>query len=218
MQNVIGFLKELKQNNNREWFNKNRKRYEESKSKMLFMTELLNAELHKIDPNIPLMDPKDCLFRIFRDVRFSNDKSPYKTNMGSYIAKGGRKSIYAGYYFHIEPGMSFVGGGVYMPQPEPLKAIRAAIYDNPEDFIEIIENKTFKKYFPLMYDDKLKTAPKNFPKDFEHIDLIRYKSYAFSYMIEDKDVVSEKLITKSMMAFKELYKINRFLNESLEKF
>ena len=217
MQNVIHFLKDLRENNNREWFNKNRARYEDSKNKMLFMTELLNAELHKIDGDIPLMNPKDCLFRIFRDVRFSKDKSPYKTNMGSYITKGGRKSMYAGYYFHFEPCMSFVGGGVYMPQPEPLKAIRTAIYDSPEEFIQIIENKKFKSYFPDMYDDKLKTSPKNFPKDFEYVDLIKYKSFAFSHQIENEVVVGADFVTYAMSAFKELYKMNRFLNDALEK-
>ncbi len=217
MQKVLNFLTELKENNNKEWFNKNRKRYEESRDKMLFMTELLNNEISKFDQVIPVMNPKDCLFRIFRDVRFSKDKKPYKTNMGSYIAKGGRKSMYAGYYFHIEPGMCFVGGGIYMPQPEPLKAIRTAIYQTPEEFIQIVNNKTFKKYYSEIYGEKLKTAPKNFPKDFEHIDLLRNKSYAFSHKVNDEVVISDKFIGYAVSAFKQLHKINSFLNDALEK-
>lgn len=217
MQKVIGFLAELKENNNREWFNNNRARYEESRDKMLFMTELLNAELSKFDPNIPIMNPKDCLFRIFRDVRFSNDKRPYKTNMGSYIAKGGRKSIQAGYYFHFEPGRCFVGGGIYMPQSEPLKVIRTAIYEAPEEFIQIIEDKSFRNYYPEIFGEKLKIAPKNFPKDFEHIALLRYKSYSFSHHIEDEVITGSGFVEYALSAFKELFKLNRFLNTALEK-
>ena len=124
MLKVIQFLNELSENNNREWFQKNKKWYDESREKVLFLTEVVINEIRKFDPDVPLLEPKDCLFRIFRDVRFSHDKSPYKTNFGSFIAKGGRKSSYAGYYFHIEPSGSFVGGGIYMPAAEPLKAIR----------------------------------------------------------------------------------------------
>ena len=117
------------------------------------------------------MNPKDCLFRIFRDVRFSKDKRPYKTNMGSFIAKGGRKSMRAGYYFHIEPDGNFAGGGIYMPPSEPLKNIRTAIFENPETFIELTETKKFKKIFTEFHGEKLKTAPKGFPREFEYINL-----------------------------------------------
>ena len=127
MQQVFQFLQDLSENNNREWFHNNKKRYDESREKVLFITEVLINEIRKFDSEIPLLEPKDCLFRIFRDVRFSNDKRPYKTNFGSFIAKGGRKSMYAGYYFHIEPDTSFVGGGIYMPDAEHLKAIREYI-------------------------------------------------------------------------------------------
>src|SRR6056297_2224221 len=103
MEQVLQFLQELSDNNNRAWFNENRKRYEESREKILFLTDIFINEIRKFDPGIPPISPKDCMFRIFRDVRFSKDKRPYKTNFGSFIAKGGRKSENAGYYFHIEP-------------------------------------------------------------------------------------------------------------------
>ena len=93
MIQVIQFLNELSENNNREWFQNNKKRYDESREKVLFLTEVVINEIRKFDPDVPFLEPKDCLFRIFRDVRFSNDKRPYKTNFGSYIAKGGRKSM-----------------------------------------------------------------------------------------------------------------------------
>ncbi len=217
MQEVLKFLSELKENNNKEWFDLNRKRYEESRKKVIFLTELINQEIAKFDPEIGIQDPKNCVFRIFRDVRFATDKTPYKTNMGSFIAKGGRKSISAGYYLHIEPGISFVGGGSYCPPADALKAFRTEIFDHPDEFKALIRNDKFLKVFPEMYDDKLKTAPKGFPKDFPEIDLLKYKSFAFTSKLDDAVVTSDAYVDKIMAAMKELYPVNRFLNTAIDK-
>jgi uncharacterized protein (TIGR02453 family) len=217
MQEVLNFLSELKENNNKEWFDLNRNRYETSRKKILYLTEMVIHEIAKFDHEIGVPDPKNCVFRIFRDVRFATDKTPYKTNMGSYIAPGGRKSINAGYYIHIEPGGSFVGGGSYCPPAEALKAIRTEIFDNPEDFKQLVNNKSFLKIYPEMYDDKLKTAPKGFPKDFPEIDLLKYKSFAFTSNLDDSVVASEVYLDKIVASLKELYPVNRFLNLALEK-
>jgi len=217
MKEVLSFLSELKENNNKEWFDQNRDRYEESRKKVLFFSELINHEIVKFDPEIGIQDPKNCVFRIFRDVRFSKDKTPYKPNMGSFIAKGGRKSISAGYYLHIEPGGSFVGGGSYCPPPETLKAIRTEIFDHSEEFKQLIFSKSFKKVYPGMYDDKLKTAPKDFPKDFPDIDLLKYKSFAFTSKLDDSVVTGHDFVSMVVKSFKELYPVNRFLNSGLEK-
>lgn len=131
MKAILAFLDDLKRNNNREWFQTNRERYESAREKVLFMTELLIREIRKFDSDIPLMDPKECLFRIYRDIRFSPDKRPYKTHFGSYIGRGGFKSNRAGYYFHIQPGEHYLGGGIWMPPADVLKAIRTAVYDQP---------------------------------------------------------------------------------------
>jgi len=217
MQEVLNFLSELKENNNKEWFDQNRNRYETSRKKVLFLTELVIHEIAKFDLEIGVPDPKNCVFRIFRDVRFSTDKTPYKTNMGSYIAPGGRKSINAGYYIHIEPGGSFVGGGSYCPPAEALKAIRTEIFDNPEDFKRLIRNESFLKVYPEMYDDKLKTAPKGFPKDFPEVDLLKYKSFAFTSRLDDSVVTSDVYLDKIVGALKELSPVNHFLNTAIEK-
>jgi uncharacterized protein (TIGR02453 family) len=217
MQQVINFLSQLKQNNNKEWFDQNRDWYKECQQKMLFLTDVVITEIRKFDPSIGMVEPKDCLFRIYRDVRFSNDKTPYKTNMGSFIAKGGRKSLFAGYYLHIEPGGSFVGGGCYCPPGDVLKALRTEIYDHPDEFRQIIESARFKELYPEMYPDKLKTAPKGFPKDFEEIDLLKYKSYAFTSMVSDEDVAGSHYVEKVVDAFAELKKANEFLNTAIEK-
>ena len=215
MEKVLEFLTDLSANNNREWYNANKKRYEESREKILFLTDVVINEIRKFDSEIPPLSPKDCVFRIFRDVRFSNDKRPYKTNFGAFIAKGGRKSMYAGYYFHIDPTGSFAGGGVYMPQAEPLKAIRNYMAENGAEFLEIINNKNFKKIYPVMYDDKLKTVPKGFPKEHEYIELLKYKSFVFSSEITNSEISSDDLIYKIVDSFRELHPVNRFLNESL---
>lgn len=217
MQEVLKFLSELKENNNKEWFDLNRKRYEESRKKVIFLTELINQEIAKFDPEIGIQDPKNCVFRIFRDVRFATDKTPYKTNMGSFIAKGGRKSISAGYYLHIEPGISFVGGGSYCPPADALKAFRTEIFDHPDEFKALIRNDKFLAIFTEMYDDKLKTAPKGFPKDFPEIDLLKYKSFAFTSKLDDAVVTSDAYVDKIMAAMKELYPVNRFLNTAIDK-
>ena len=215
MEKVLEFLTDLSANNNREWYNANKKRYEESREKILFLTDVVINEIRKFDSEIPALSPKDCVFRIFRDVRFSNDKRPYKTNFGAFIAKGGRKSMHAGYYFHIDPTGSFAGGGVYMPPAEPLKAIRNYMAENGGEFMEIINNKRFRKIYPVMYDDKLKTVPKGFPKDHEFIDLLKYKSFVFSSEISKTEIASDNLIHKIVDSFGELYPVNRFLNDAL---
>jgi len=217
MQQVLNFLSELKENNNKEWFDQNRDRYEQSRKKVLFLTERIIHEISGFDPEIGHPEAKNCVFRIFRDVRFATDKTPYKTNMGSYIAKGGRKSISAGYYIHIEPGASFVGGGAYCPPADALKALRTEIFDHAEGFKQLIYSDSFRKTYPEMYDDKLKTAPKGFPKDFPEIDLLKYKSYAFTSRIDDSVVTSDAYVGKVVAAMKELYPVNRFLNDALEK-
>jgi uncharacterized protein (TIGR02453 family) len=215
MKQVLQFLQELSENNNREWFQLNRARYNESREKMVFITDILISEIRKFDPDIPYMDPKDCLFRIFRDVRFSNDKSPYKTHFGSFIARGGRKSLRAGYYIHIEPGGSFIGGGLYRPPADSLKSVRRQIERHPGSFLEIISHPSFKAVFPAMMDDQLKTAPRGFAKDHEYIHLLRYKSYVFSSHLGDEVLQHGDFMKIMVNAFGELYKLNAWLNEAL---
>ena len=181
----------------------------------MFLTDVLINEIGEFDSAVRGVSPKDCIFRIFRDVRFLKDKVPYKTNFGSFIARGGRKSVYPGYYFHIEPNQSFVGGGIYMPQAEPLRAIRNYMAENAPEFKTIINDDDFKKVFPEMYDHQLKTAPKGFAKDHEFIELLRYKSFVFSHTIDNKNITSDDFLEQLVNAFKQLQKVNSFLSEAL---
>jgi len=215
MENVLQFLTGLSENNTREWFNANKKTYDESRKKVMFLTEVLINEIRKFDPSVPVMNPADCLFRIFRDVRFSHDKRPYKTNFGCFIARGGRKSGDAGYYLHIEPGAAFAGGGIYMPETENLKILREHIAENGEEFLSIVNHEGFKKVYPEMYDDKLKTAPKGYAADHEFIEILKYKSFAFTHLLNDEEIISENFIHNILQYFKQLSPINLYLNRAV---
>lgn len=218
MQEVIQFLTDLKQNNHRDWFQDNRDRYESSRNKILFITEILINEIRRFDSDIPVMSPEDCLFRIYRDIRFSPDKTPYKTHFGSYISRGGRKSWRAGYYLHIDADSSFVSGGIYVPEKNMLKALRTAIFDQSETFLEIINRPEFKAIYPAIEGEKLKTNPKGFPAEFENIDLLRYKSYSFSMPLSKEQLESANLVDIAVNAFKTLFPANKFLNDALDNY
>jgi uncharacterized protein (TIGR02453 family) len=177
-KNILQFLQDLKLNNNREWFQINKERYQKAKHGFEIFIDQIIPEIRKFDNSIGLITAGDCLFRIYRDVRFSGDKSPYKLNIGAYIARGGKNSPFAGYYVHIEPGQSMLAGGIYMPQPEMLKRLREEVYYNTAEFKQIIHHKNFVKYFDKLIDEgKLVNPPKDFPKDFPDIDLLKHKNY-----------------------------------------
>jgi len=213
---IYQYLLDLRQNNNREWFHANKEQYNQAKKDFEFFVELSIEQIKNIDPSVAGLTAKDCIFRIFRDVRFSNDKRPYKTNFGAFLARGGRKSKFGGYYIHIEPEQCFLGGGCYMPEPKMLKAIREEIFHHPEEFKAIVENPKFTKHYPELYGEKLKTAPRGFPKDFEHIHLLNFKHYAVSKFVSDDVVMSDKFPLAIQEAFEVLQPLNRFLNDIVE--
>ncbi len=217
MEKVLQFLEDLSENNNREWFNKNRSRYEESRDKIVFFIDVLINEIKVFDPSIAGVNPKDCIYRIFRDVRFSKDKRPYKTNFGAFISQGGRKSIYPGYFFHIEATQSFFGGGIYMPEPAILKTVRKFIAENGAEFLEIINEPEFKAVYPELYNHQLKTAPRGFAKNHEFIDLLKYKSYVFVKYSDNKIIKENSFIDDIVQAYRQLYNANVFLREAIER-
>jgi uncharacterized protein (TIGR02453 family) len=213
---VLDFLTQLKLNNNREWFQENKKWYEASKKEVEnFISEMI-TEISEIDPSVQTPALKDCMFRIFRDVRFGADKSPYKTNFGGFIARGGRRSKFPGYYFHFEPGESMLAGGVYQPQPETLKLMRNEVYYHSPELKEIMGKPSFRKYFGHLGDfDKMKKAPKDFPADFPDIDLLKYRSYIVSQNIPDKIVTSDNYQKQIIDMVRELQPFMAFLNRAI---
>ncbi len=210
--NIFEFLKSLSVNNNKDWFNDNRELYKEAKVNFEKFVQNLILETYEIDNSIGVINAKDCVFRIFRDLRFSKDKIPYKINFGAHIGNGGRKSIYAGYYLHLEPDNSFVGGGLYMPNSEVLKKVRTLIIENSTEFLNILNNTKFNKTFDKIYGETLKTAPRGFDKTNENINLIRYKSYAFIKPIPDNELSDIDFDKKILDSFKTLKPMNDFLN------
>ena len=215
-KNIFIFLKELKLNNSKEWFDKNRTRYKELRKNFMDFVSVLILELSNIDPSLKHNEAKDCVFRINRDIRFSNDKSPYKTNMGAFITPGGRKSGLPGYYLHLEPGSTFAAGGVYMPPSAELKAIRTTIFEEPDEYRKIITAQNFKKLFGEVVGDKLKTAPKGFSKDDANIDLIRLKSYTVSNKVNQKMLSEKNAFVELMEIYSGMKEFNLFLKKGME--
>jgi uncharacterized protein (TIGR02453 family) len=213
---IFDFLKDLKANNNREWFQANKDQYNQAKLAFeSFINELI-PQLCVIDPLIGMVTAKDCVFRIYRDVRFSGDKSPYKTNMGAYIARGGKGSMLAGYYVHMEPGASMLAGGLYMPPPETLKKVREEIYYGVDEFKKIVYNKNFVQCFGEIEDsEKMKNPPKGFPKEFPDINLLKYRNYAVMNMVTDETVLKSGYNDYAMEVFRILYPLNEWLNRFL---
>jgi len=212
---VFDFLKQLAVNNSKEWFHANKPLYQEAKIAFEKYVQYLIGRTSEIDRSVKNLNAKDCVFRIFRDIRFAKDKTPYKNNFGAYIVEGGRKSVFAGYYFHIEPDNSFIGGGIYCPQPEQLLAVRKQILSNSKTFKSIINNSEFKKVFPEIYGEKLKSAPRGFDKNFDDIELLRYKSYTFVKNTSDKDISSKNLSDNIIKVFGTLKPVNDYLNKAI---
>lgn len=213
---IYNFLLELRENNNREWFQANKNKYEQAKKDFELFVALQIEQVKVIDPDLSGLRAKDCIFRIFRDVRFSEDKRPYKAHFGAFLSKDGRKSEYGGYYIHVEPEGSFLGGGCYHPASRVLKAIRKEIYHNPLEFKEIISKSEFTAHFSELYGEKLKTAPRGYPKDFEYIDLLNFKNYAVVKSVSDEMVQSQEFSDEILKTFTSLQSLNAYLNEIVE--
>lgn len=212
----FSFLRLLKQNNNREWYHANKQLYSEAKQEFEHIVELLIHETSKIDANILGLTPKDCIFRIFRDVRFSKDKTPYKTNFGAFLVPGGRKSLHAGYYLHLEPEGSFIAGGIYMPPSNILRAIRNDIYEHFEEYEAILNSKKLVKEFGEVSGDKLKLAPKGFPKEFHGIEHLKFKSFGLISQRSDKQMQKADAIEDVIDLFEIAKPFISFLNEAIK--
>lgn len=215
---TLKFLTNLKKNNNRPWFDQNRKLYEAAKSDILVLVEGLIKEVSKFDPSIGSLLPKDCTFRINRDVRFSKDKSPYKNNMAGYFNKHGKKGLGAGYYLHVEPGKSFVAGGIWMPEPAVLSKIRQEIDYDFNDWKKILNHKSFKKQFQKGIDtaDSLVRPPKGYDENNPAIDFLKMKSFVVRKSFTDSEVLSNSFAKKIAGAFEAMKPMIDFLNRATE--
>jgi uncharacterized protein (TIGR02453 family) len=216
---TVKFLKDLAKNNNKPWFDTHRTAYDAAKSDFVSFIQKVIDQHGKNDATIKPLVAKDCMFRINRDIRFSKDKTPYKKNFAASINKGGRKSMLAGYYFHLEPGQTFVGGGVYQPMPEELKKLRQEIDYNLADFKKITGGKKFKSVYSDIdrsAEFLLTRVPKGYEPDNPAADFLRLKSYIAMVEFKDSDLTSKDLVKKTVAAFAALQPLIFFLNNAIE--
>lgn len=213
---TIDFLKKLDKNNNRDWFNANKDAYRKANDNVIAVTGELIGRIAKFDPAVGALDPKACVFRIYRDVRFSKDKSPYKTNLGAFIAPGGRKGLSPGYYFHVQPGSFFAAAGKHMPDAAETLKIRNAIAENIKEFLKIVDSKAFKSRFGDMHGERLTRPPKGFAADHPAIEYLKLKSFTVSQEFKEKDAASKDYARMLAESFKAAYPLNEFLRAALK--
>ncbi len=215
---TLNFLKELKQNNNKPWFDEHRKQYENAKSNYLSCAASILAEMQKSDSSLEVLQPKDCIFRINRDIRFSADKSPYKTNLGIVLYPNGKKSNLAAYYLHIEPGNSFVGGGLWMPDAALLQKVRKEIAYFYEDLRHVLDTPEFSKLFgdlDVEEGQKLSRPPKGYDADDPAIEYLKLKSFTVGVPVSDDILLSEKMTSIVVHHLNILKPFLSFINRGL---
>lgn len=212
---IFDFLHQLDKNNNRDWFIENKEFYTKAQKEVEKFVDQLIPNIHKFDQQIGTLTAKQTMFRIYRDVRFSKDKTPYKTYFGAFIAQGGRKSEYAGYYMHLSADTCFLGGGSHNPSGENLKKIRSEIYYNAEEFKKILSKKSFTETFGKMEGEKLVRPPVGFPKDFADIELLKFKTFTVFQNITEKQAKESTFDKYALDVFKTMNPFIKFLNRGL---
>lgn len=213
---ILTFLQGLSKNNNKPWFDEHRKEYEKARKEYEAFADALRKELVALEPALEEQKAGESIFRIFRDVRFSKDKTPYKTAMGAFFSRGGRKFPGAGYYIHIEPGQSFAGGGLWLPEGPLLKAVRQEIDYNFGEFQDILKEKNFKKYFKGIDGEQLKTIPQGYTADNPAIDFLKYKSFTVGHKLDDALLTQKDFLKKCTAIFTAMRPLVDFLNRSLD--
>lgn len=213
---TLDFLSDIKLNNYREWFQKNRNRYEDARINFESFVQAVIDEISVFDPILKGLEAKSCMYRINRDIRFSNDKTIYKSHLGAFIVRGGKNNgdRLAGYYVHVEPGgNSMVAGGAYVPPTPWLTAIREKIDDKGEDLVKILKNKDLVRIFGEIEGEKLKSAPKGYPKDHPYIEYLKLKSFLVTKIFTDKEVLNREWFGKVLEACRAMKPLNDFLND-----
>ena len=212
------FLKGLKGNNNRPWFQQHREEYEQARSNVLGVVDHVIAGIAGFDPPIIEQAPEDCLFRINRDVRFSREKTPYKMHFGAFITDRGRKVDRAGYYLHVQPGESLLAGGLYMPPSRELKAVRQAILEDSRTLRRIISRPAFVKLFGrTLPGRRLKTAPRDIPRDHPDIDLLQLTSFEVWASLKDRDLQHKDFVKRAVGVFEVMRDYVQWLNRALDR-
>ena len=216
MKKVLAFLNQLNENNNRDWFNAHKSEFQAAKAEFEELLTGIIAGLGRLDPRIAGIKPADAVFRIYRDTRFATDKTPYKNNFGAHFSRGGKNSGEPGYYFHVQPGESFLSGGIYMPDGEKLKKIRKEIYLFPEDFTALIGEPAFARSFTFFEDDKLKRPPLGFDPAFPLIEYLKHKHFCPWYPLTDQMLTAGGLQSKALEIYGLMKPFNDFIYRALD--
>lgn len=215
---ILDFLKQLAANNDRQWFLEHKTEYQHVQQSFEELLAVVIARISVFDESVSHVQPKDCTYRIYRDVRFSSDKSPYKSHIGGYINAKGKKSNHCGYYIHLEPDNCMLAGGSWCMPSDMLRAVRQSIYDNIDEYRSIVEDPAFKIYFPIVGEEHLKTMPKGFPKDFPYPQYLQCKDYTVSYRIPDAFFSNPDFVDKIADVFKQLKRFADFTNFTIDDF
>lgn len=221
MKEIIAFLKDLSNNNNKEWFNANKDRYISVQAKFNEIVEQIIGGIQEFDSSVSGLTVKDCIYRIYRDIRFSNDKSPYKTHMGAYICPGGKKSGYSGYYFHIGiggkgyPYAHMLAAGDYICEPKVLKTLREDICYGDGDFEDILKNKV-SPLFLLDEENALKNVPKGFPTDSPYSRYLKLRVFGIGYEPDNSFMTSKDMPQKTVELFRSTYPFIRYINRAIQ--
>lgn len=217
---TLKFLRDLKSNNNKPWFDAHRSDYEAARDNFAGFINAVIKEFGKYDPSIAHLTAKDCMFRINRDVRFSKDKSPYKANFGASINADGKKSMKAGYYFHLSPGEHFVGGGLWHPQPADLNKVRQEIDYNLPEFEKILKAKKFRDTYGGLYVEEgqlLSRLPKGYEPDNPAAEYLKHKSFIATSDLTDAEISSKPLLNNIVKAFQALQPLITFINKGIDE-
>ena len=209
---TLDFLRLLKKNNDRKWFTANKSLYEAAWWNVVDITMFLIDGISEFDDSIGQLDPRDCIYRLNRDTRSSADKTPYMTNFGVYIKRGGKKAVGAGYYLHVEPGSCMMSGGIFEPPAKELAAIRNAVAESPQTMRNLLAEPCLADEFGHLWGDAVKTAPRGYPKDHPAIDLIRHKNYIVAKEILDDEIVAPSFPASCLESFRIVRDFNRYLN------
>jgi uncharacterized protein (TIGR02453 family) len=215
MKQVFDFLKQLEKNNDRDWFHSNKKEYQVAKTQFDDLVRNLISEIGQFDAGVRDLEPKQCVFRIHRDVRFSKNKLPYKTHFGASMAPGGKSSSNPTYYIHAEPGKSMIAAGVYMPPGDEIKKIRQEIDYNADELKKILNDPKFQSTFGGLQGESLKTAPKGYPKDHPEIELLRFKSYIVWTNVKDSALKKADVVEQIGSMFRIAQPFNQFLSVAM---
>lgn len=216
VKDILDFLKDIAQNNRRDWFLENRARYEQAKSEFVNIAEQTIERIGRFDPEVAGMPVQSTLYRFHRDTRFSLDKSPYKRHFGTYINPRGKKSPHGGYYLHLEPGNCMIAGGAYCLEPVFLKNVRKHIVEHIDEFIEIVENPEFKKLFPVIGETHLKKLPIGFSKDFPYPQYLRPKDYSVFTPLADDYFLQKDWLDDAAEKFHAMKPFLDFVNEPID--